>query len=144
MNKLSHNQRVQVINCLIEGCSIRSTVRMTGVAKKTFMRLVLEVGDVCTRYQNEVLRNLPGKRVQVDELWAFLYCKNKNVTAEIAEKNPKAGDVWLWVAIDGDTKLVASWILGDRSGNTAAIFIDDLSRRLASQIQLTSDGHKHT
>lgn len=142
MNKLTREQRVNVINCLIEGCSIRSTVRMTGVAKKTVMRLVLEVGDVCERYQREVFRNLPCKRIQVDELWAFVYCKQKNVTDIIADKNPKAGDVWLWVAIDADTKLVPSWMLGDRSGNTAAIFIDDLANRLANRIQLTSDGHK--
>lgn len=142
MNKLSREERSQVIDCLIEGCSIRSTVRMTGVAKKTVMRLLSEVGDVCERYQREVFRNLPCKRIQVDELWAFVYCKEKNVTATIADKNPKAGDVWLWVAIDADSKLVSSWMLGDRSGSTAAIFIDDLSRRLASRIQLTSDGHK--
>ena len=134
MNTLSREQRVQVINCLIEGCSIRSTVRMTGIAKKTVMRLLLEVGDVCERYQREVFCNLPCKRVQVDELWAFVYCKQKNITETISDKNPKAGDVWLWVAIDADTKLVASWMLGDRSGSTAAIFIDDLSRRLASML----------
>jgi len=115
---------------------------MTGVAKKTVMRLLCEVGEVCARYQDEMLRNLSCKRVQVDELWAFVYCKNKNVTPTIAGKNPTAGDVWLWVAIDAETKLVASWMLGDRSGNTASIFIDDLSKRLANRIQLTSDGHK--
>ena len=142
MNKLSHSQRVQVINCLIEGCSIRSTVRMTGVAKKTVMRLVLEIGDVCARYQDRVLRNLPCRRVQVDELWAFLYCKAKTVTPTIASKNPKAGDVWLWVAMDADTKLVASWMLGDRTINTASVFIEDLAGRLANRIQLTTDGHK--
>ncbi len=142
MNKLSRSQRVQVINCLIEGCSIRSTVRMTGIAKKTVMRLVLEVGDVCARYQDRVLRNLPCKRVQVDELWAFVYCKQKNVTSMICEKNPNAGDIWLWVAMDADTKLVASWMLGDRTINTASVFIEDLAGRLANRIQLTTDGHK--
>src|SRR4051812_3439057 len=129
MNKLTASKREQVINCLIEGCSIRSTVRMTGVAKKTVMRLVLEVGNVCARYQQRVLRNLPCRRVQVDELWAFVYCKAKNVTPKIAAKNPTAGDVWLWIALDADTKLVASWMLGDRSVNTASVFIEDLSRR---------------
>jgi len=142
MNKLSRDQRVQVIKCLIEGCSIRSTVRMTGVAKKTVMRLVLAVGDVCARYQDHMLHNLPCKRVQVDELWAFLYCKSKNVTPEIASKNPKAGDVWLWVAMDADTKLVASWMLGDRTINTASVFVEDLAGRLANRIQLTTDGHR--
>jgi IS1 family transposase len=142
MNKLSRGQRIQVINCLIEGCSIRSTVRMTGVAKKTVMRLVLEIGDVCTRYHDRVFRNLSCKRLQLDELWAFLYCKSKTVTPEIASKNPRAGDVWLWVALDPDTKLVASWMLGDRTINTASVFIEDLAGRLANRIQLTTDGHK--
>lgn len=142
MNKLNPGKREQVINCLIEGCSIRSTVRMTGVAKKTVMRLVLEVGDICARYQAGVFRNLSCKRIQLDELWAFVYCKQKNVTSTICEKNPNAGDIWLWVAIDADTKLVASWMLGDRTINTASIFIEDLAGRLANRIQLTTDGHK--
>lgn len=142
MNKLSREQRAQVINCLIEGCSIRSTVRMTGVSKKTVMRLVVEVGDVCARYQDEVFRNLPCKRIQVDELWAFVYCKEKNVTADIKEKNSKAGDVWLWVAMDADTKLVPSWLLGGRDAGYAFQFISDLQCRLANRVQLTSDGHR--
>lgn len=142
MNKLSREQRVSVINCLIEGCSIRSTVRMTGVAKKTVMRVVVEVGDVCARYQHEVFRNLPCKRIQVDELWAFVYCKEKNVTADIKEKNAKAGDVWLWVAMDADTKLVPSWLLGGRDAGYAFQFISDLAGRLANRVQLTSDGHR--
>src|SRR3990172_2253863 len=99
MNKLSKNQRIQAINCLIEGCSIRSTVRMTGVAKKTVMRLLVEVGDVCAQYQDKVFRNLPCKRIQVDEMWAFLYCKAKNITPEIVKANPNAGDIWLWVSM---------------------------------------------
>jgi len=142
MNTLSREQRVQVINCLIEGCSIRSTVRMTGVAKKTVMRLLREVGEVCASYQDRVFRNLPCRRIQVDELWAFVYCKEKNVTTAIAEKNPKAGDVWLWVAIDADTKLVPSWLLGGRDAGYAFQFISDLQSRLASRVQLTSDGHR--
>jgi IS1 family transposase len=142
MNKLSREERSRVINCLIEGCSIRSTVRMTGIAKKTVMRLLSEVGNVCARYQDEVFRNLPCKRIQVDELWAFVYCKEKNITAKIAETNPKAGDVWLWVAMDADTKLVPSWLLGGRDAGYAFQFISDLAGRLANRIQLTSDGHK--
>src|SRR6185437_513883 len=106
MNKLTHTQRVQAVNCLIEGCSIRATVRMTGIAKKTVMRLLCEVGEVCESYQDRVFRNLPCRRIQLDELWGFNYCKQKNLTEEIAEKIPGAGDVWLWVAIDAQTKLV--------------------------------------
>src|SRR5215467_5925078 len=105
MRKLSAAARSQVINCLIEGCSIRATVRMTGIAKKTVMRLLVELGEFCESYQNRVLRNLSCRRIQLDELWGFNYCKEKNVTPDIAERIPGAGDVWLWVAIDADTKL---------------------------------------
>jgi hypothetical protein len=96
MNKLDSKTREQVINCLIEGCSIRATVRMTGVAKKTVMRVLLEVGKFCAEYQDKVFRNLKCKRLQLDELWSWIYCKDKNRTEEIAAKNPAAGDIWLW------------------------------------------------
>ena len=104
MNKLDSKRRAQVISCLIEGCSIRSTVRITGVAKKTVMRLLVEVGETCARYQDKVFKSLSCRRLQVDELWAFCYCKKKNVTPKIATMNPHAGDVWLWVAIDAANK----------------------------------------
>lgn len=141
MNRLTSEKRVQVINCLIEGCSIRSTVRMTGAAKKTVMRLVLEVGEFCAEYQDKAFRNLKCKRLQVDELWSFCYCKQKNVTESIAEKHV-AGDVWLWSAVDAETKLVPSWYVGQRDAITATEFIADLESRLANRVQLTSDGHK--
>jgi hypothetical protein len=98
MNKLDSATRTRVISCLIEGCSIRATVRITGVAKKTVMRLLVEVGEVCLDYQDRIFRGLKCRRLQLDELWAFVYCKEKNVTAVIAEKNPGAGDIWLWAA----------------------------------------------
>src|SRR2546427_8444908 len=98
MNKLTHDQLIQVVNCLIEGCSIRSTVRMTGVAKKTVMRVLVQVGAVCADYQDCMFRNLPTRRLQLDEMWAWIYCKQKNRTEEIAKAHPDAGDVWLWVA----------------------------------------------
>ena len=142
MNKLTRDQRIQAVNCLIEGCSIRATVRMTGIAKKTVMRLLYEVGSFCEAYQDRVLRNLPCRRVQVDELWGFNYCKDKNVTSEIAERIPGAGDVWLWVAIDAETKLVPCWQLGDRNAGTAHAFVHDLASRLSNRVQLTSDGHR--
>jgi IS1 family transposase len=140
MNRLDSVTRSQVINCLIEGCSIRSTVRLTGVAKKTVLRLLIEIGAVCSAYQDSVLQNLNCKRVQVDECWQFCYAKAKNVTPEIVAKNPSAGDTWTWVAIDADTKLIPSWIVGPRDGVTARIFVSDLAGRLADRIQLTSDG----
>ncbi len=142
MNRLDRERRAQAIKCLVEGCSIRSTVRMTGVAKKTVMRLLVEVGAVCSDYQDLMFRKLNCRRLQPDELWSFCYCKHKNVTPDIAAKNPHAGDVWLWMAIDADTKLVPSWRLGDRGAGTAHDFVSDLASRLNNRVQLTSDGHK--
>lgn len=141
MNKLDSKTRGQVVSCLIEGCSIRSTVRITGVAKKTVMRLLREVGEVCADYEDRVLRNLKSRRIQLDELWGFLYCKNKNVTPEIAAKYPCAGDVWLWSAIDADSKLILTWTLGERDAKTAKHFVDDVAQRLSNRVQLTTDGH---
>jgi IS1 family transposase len=142
MNVLSKEKRTQAINCLIEGCSIRATVRMAGIAKKTVMRLLREVGEVCESYQDRTFRDLPCRRIQLDELWGFNYCKAKNVTPDIAEKIPGAGDVWLWIAIDAETKLVPCWQLGDRSAKTAIRFVHDLANRLNNRVQVTSDGHR--
>ncbi len=142
MNKLTLEQRTQAVNCLIEGCSIRATVRMTGIAKKTVMRLLREVGEACESYQDHAFRNLPCCRIQLDELWGFNYCKAKNVTPDIAERVPSAGDVWLWVAIDADTRLVPCWRLGNRDARTAFEFVHNLAARLNTRIQLTSDGHR--
>jgi len=142
MRRLDSKQRAQVISCLIEGCSIRSTVRMTGVAKKTVMRVLVEVGAVCADYQDRMFRKLPTRRLQLDEMWAWIYCKQKNRTEEIAKAHPDAGDVWLWVAIDADTKLVPSWMLGQRDLATATAFVSDLASRLSNRVQITSDGHR--
>jgi len=142
MNRLSPVTRARVISCLVEGCSIRSTVRITGVSKKAVTRLLVEAGTVAAEYQDRALRNLSSRRIQVDELWGFNYCKQKNVTEEIAAKVPGAGDVWLWVGIDADTKLVASWLLGDRSAACAESFVRDLASRLRHRVQLTSDGYR--
>lgn len=142
MNRLDTKTRCQIVAALVEGCSIRSTVRMTGVAKNTIQKLLLELGEACTAYQDHTLVNLQCKRVQVDECWAFCYAKAKTVTPEITAKNPNAGDVWTWAAIDADTKLIPSWIIGPRDGVTARIFVNDLAGRLADRIQLTSDGLK--
>jgi IS1 family transposase len=140
MNKLDIAKRAQIVAALVEGCSIRATVRMTGASKNTIAKLLVELGAACSTYLDEHLVNLPCKRVQVDEIWSFCYAKAKNVTPEIAAKNPFAGDVWTWVAIDADTKLIPSWIVGPRDGVTARIFVNDLADRLANRIQLTSDG----
>lgn len=140
MNQLSIADRVAVIRCLVDGCSMRATSRITGVARNTIDKLLVELGAVCLDYQDRTLHNLPCKRIQVDECWAFCYAKSKNVTPEIAAKNPFAGDVWTWAALDADTKLIPCWIIGPRDGVTARIFVNDLADRLADRIQLTSDG----
>ncbi len=142
MNRLTSNQRASVITCLIEGCSVRSTVRMTGVAKKTVLRVLVEVGAVCADYQDRVMHNLKSERVQIDEMWQFVYCKQKAVTPDIASKNPGAGDAWLWAAIDADSKLVISWMVGERSAEVARDVVEDLAGRLSNRIQLTTDGLK--
>jgi hypothetical protein len=142
MNRLDSITRAQVIGCLIEGCSIRSTVRMTGVAKKTVMRLLVEVGEVCAVYQDQVFQNLRCRRLQLDELWSWIYCKDKNRTEEIARKCPDAGDVWLWVAVDADSKLVPSWRLGQRDLATATDFVNDLAKRVRGRVQITTDALK--
>jgi IS1 family transposase len=140
MNKLDNETRYRVVAALVEGVSIRATVRMTGVAKNTIVKLLVDLGAACSEYQDRTLRNLSSRRIQVDECWAFCYCKQKNVTPEITERQTVAGDVWTWAAIDADTKLIPSWIVGPRDGTTARIFVNDLASRLADRIQLTSDG----
>jgi IS1 family transposase len=112
---------------------------MTGVAKKTVMRVLVEVGEVCAVYQDQVFRNLRCKRLQLDEMWSWIYCKDKNRTEEIARKCPDAGDIWLWVAVDADTKLVPSWRLGQRDLATAKDFVEDIAKRVKGRIQITTD-----
>jgi IS1 family transposase len=140
LNQLSMAERVGIVRCLVDGCSMRATSRVTGVARNTIDKLLIELGAACADYQDRVFQNLSCKRVQVDECWAFCYAKAKNVTPEIAVKNPSAGDAWTWAAIDADRKLIPSWIVGPRDGVTARIFVSDLAGRLADRIQLTSDG----
>jgi IS1 family transposase len=141
MNRLDSSKRTAVISALVEGCSVRSTARLTGVSKPTVLRLLVEAGAVASKLQDYMFRNLTCKRVQVDEMWAFIGAKQKNVTPAILAKNPDAGDIWLWVAIDADTKIVPSWMLGGRDAGVASQFLHDLRRRLASRVQLSSDGH---
>ena len=141
MNRLTTSKRAEVIRCLVEGNSIRSTVRITGAAKNTATNLSVDVGATCSAYQNEHLRNLTCQRIQVDEIWSFTYAKAKNVASAKAAPDG-AGDTWTWTAIDAETKLVPSWLVGRRDGEYALAFIDDLRQRLTNRVQLTSDGHK--
>ena len=141
MNKLSTPRRAAIIRCLVEGNSIRSTVRITGASKNTIAKLLVDVGKACSAYHNEHVRNVKAERVQCDEIWSFVYSKAKNV--ESAKNAPDgAGDVWTWTAMDSGSKLVISWMIGGRDGEYARVFMDDLQSRLANKVQLTSDGHK--
>ena len=141
MNRLSIEERAQIVSALVEGNSIRSISRMFGFSKNTIAKLLVELGAACSKYMNENLVNLPCKRVQVDEIWSFVYAKQKNVTPDILADRI-AGDVWTWIAIDADTKLVCSWLIGPRDTGTATEFMQDLAGRLTHRVQLTSDGHK--
>lgn len=114
---------------------------MSGVAINTVVKLAIDAGAACADYQDRVMRNLTCQRLQVDEIWAFCYAKAKNVTPEIAAKNPFAGDTWTFTGICADTKLIPCWLIGPRDGVTARIFVNDLAARLANRIQLTTDGH---
>ena len=141
MNKLSRNERARILHLLCEGNSIRAVTRLTGTSKKAVSKLLVDAGQAAAWYRDRVFRNLTCKRIQVDEIWAFVYAKQKNVVG--AKKAPvDAGDVWTWTAIDADTKLIPSWFVGGRDSDAAIIFIDDLASRLANRVQLTSDGHK--
>src|SRR5579863_10627877 len=142
MNRMDTARRAQVIRCLIEGNSINSTVRMTGVAKNTVLKLLVEIGSACSAYMDVTMRNLSCERLQADEAWSFCYAKAKNVKLEHFENGGYAGDVWAWVAIDADTKLIPTWRLGGRDSGTASDFITDLASRLANNVQLTTDGLK--
>ena len=139
MNKLDRAKQAQVIAALVEGNSVNATVRMTGVAKNTILKLLASLGTACIEYQDKNLRNLKCKRIQCDEIWQFCYAKEKNVPEEMQGKFG-VGDVWTWVAIDADTKLVPSYMLGNRDAETAHAFITDLAARLANRVQLTTDG----
>jgi len=114
---------------------------MTGVAKNTVVKLLADLGQACWEYQDEAMHDLPCRRIQCDEIWSFVYAKAKNVPAE-HQGELGYGDVWTWTAIDADTKLVASWLVGKRDTEYASIFIRDLARRLANRVQLTTDGHR--
>ncbi len=141
MNKLTKTERARILHLLCEGSSICAVTRLTGASKNTVIKLVIDAGKACSWYQDRVFRNLTCKRVQVDEIWNFVYAKQKNISAAKTAP-PDAGDVWTWTAIDADTKLMPSWFVGGRDSDSAIIFMDDLRLRLANRVQLTSDGHR--
>lgn len=137
MNKLSKEKRAKVLHLLCEGNSIRAVTRLTGVHKTTILSLLVSAGQACWAYQDKVFKNLSCKRIQVDEIWSFVYAKQKNVPQN---KLGEAGDCWTWVAICPETKLVMSWMVGSRDVECGKIFMKDLAGRLANRVQLTSDG----
>jgi IS1 family transposase len=142
MNRLSTERRGQVIACLVEGMSIRATVRVTGVAKNTIVKLLADLGLACSEYQDLELRNLNMPVIECDEIWSYCYSKQKNVPDEF-RGSFGYGDVWTWTAIDADTKLVPSWLVGERTGRDAYAFLYDLRSRLRNnRVQITTDGHQ--
>lgn len=141
MNRLLHEKRAQIVGMMVEGISIRAISRMTGASKNTITKLLSDAGSAFSNFQDERLKNLPCQRLQLDEIWSFLYAKAKNVMC--AKAAPEiAGDVWTWTAIDADNKLIVSWMVGDRSAETACRFVNDVAIRLRQRVQITTDGHK--
>ncbi len=139
MNRLDPATRAQILHCLVEGNSMLATARLTDTSKNTVKKLLIDAGRACAAYQDAMLRDLPCKRVQMDEIWSFTYAKQKNVpTAKAAPEG--AGDTWTWTAICADTKLAISWLVGDRDAEHAHAFVQDVYERLAHRVQLTSDG----
>ncbi len=141
MNKLSTERRVQVVRALVEGNSIRGTVRLTGAAKDTVTKLLVDLGAACAKYHDENVREVPSRRIQCDEIWAFCYAKQKNVPLD-KKGQLGYGDIWTWSALDADSKLCVSWLVGGRDSEWALAFMDDVASRLQYRVQLTTDGHK--
>lgn len=141
MRKLAHKDRAQIPHMLCEGTSIRAITRMTGASKNTVAKLLVDAGKACAAYHDANVRDMKAARVQVDEIWSFTYAKQKNVaTAKDAPEG--AGDTWTWTAIDADSKMILSYLVGGRDAEYAMWFMDDLAARLANRVQLTSDGHR--
>lgn len=140
MNRLSIERRAQILGLLVEGNSLRAVTRLTGVSINTVTKLLVDVGTACQAYHDEHVRNVRARRIQCDEIWSFTYAKQKNVPAEM--KGQGVGDTWTWVALDADSKLAVSWLVGGRDAEYAMTFMDDVAKRLDNRVQLTTDGHK--
>lgn len=140
MNKLPLEKRVQILSMLCEGSSMRSIARVVGVSFNTVDKLLQDAGIACAAFHDATVRNVPAKRVQCDEIWSFCYAKAKNV-ADAKSAPDGAGDVWTWTALDADSKLIVSWLVGGRDAEYANEFMDDVANRLSTRVQLTTDGH---
>ena len=141
MNTLPHDKRTQILAMLCEESSMRSISRVADVSINTVTKLLVDAGEVCLDLHDETVRNAKASRIQCDEIWSFCHAKQKNV-ADAKAAPAGASDVWTWTAIDAQTKLIVSFFVGDRSGQSAMILMDDLCSRLANRVQLTTDGHK--
>ena len=141
MNKLSKHKRIQILEMLVEGMSMRSVSRVVGVSINTVLKLLVDAGEACALYHDEHVRNIKAAHIQCDEIWAFCYCKQKTVDRQNVLQEG-AGDVWTWTALERDTKLIIAYEVGDRSAVTAMEFIANLRTRLATRVQLTTDGLK--
>jgi IS1 family transposase len=140
MNKTNHTKRTQILRCLVDGNSIRATSRICDCAINTVVKLSLEAGRACAEYQDRVFHDLACQRLQCDEIWSFVYAKEKNAPEDMKAEG-KAGDVWTWTAVAADTKLIPCWHIGSRGADAAQAFMTDLASRMRSRIQLTTDGH---
>ena len=140
VNRLTTEKRAQILGLLVEGNSLRAASRLTGASINTVTKLLVDVGAACQAYHDEYVRNLTCKRIQCDEIWSFVYSKQKN-TPEHLRGRPDIGDVWTWVALDADNKLAVSWLVGGRDAAYANVFMEDVASRLANRVQLTTDGH---
>lgn len=139
MNKLPLEKRKQIIQLLVEGNSLRAASRISDVSRTTIQKLLADVGNACQQFHNDKVKGLRSERIQADEIWSFCYAKQKRVTQEMPEGS---GDVWTWTALDADSKLIVSWLVGDREAGTACDFMNDVAERLSNRVQLTTDGHK--
>lgn len=140
MNRLSLEKRAQIAGMIVEGNSVRSITRMTGVCQEAILKLLCDLGKACADHHNSTVRNVRSRRVQCDEVWSFCYAKEKNVPED--KKDSGAGSVWLWTAIDADSKLLLSYLCGGRDASWAIQFMKDLASRVSSRIQITTDGHR--
>src|SRR5471030_2390862 len=138
MNKLSITKHARILGMLCEGLSMRATSRLADVSNNTVTKLLIDVGQAASDYQDKAFMNLRCKRVQVDEIWSFVGAKQKNAT--VAQKAEGYGDAWMWTSICADSKLIPSWYVGPRDADTACIFMEDLAKRLGQRVQLSKDG----
>jgi IS1 family transposase len=141
MNRLDPKTRAQVVRCLVDGVSLRATSRITGASKNTITKLLCELGAACRAYHDQHVRGVTSKRVQCDEIWSFVYGKDKNLS-DAAKATGEKGSMWTWTAIDADSKLVISYLIGGRDAGYAWAFMQDVAERVANRVQLTTDGHK--